>query len=511
MKLKDLMKGISILELRGNVDMECEISGIAYHSEQVQQGEVFVAIKGYVTDGHKYLKHAKDNGAIFAIVEDLKDVYIPQIRVENSRQVLADISNNFYDEPSKKLNVIGITATNGKTTTSFMADEILKEAKVSEGIIGTVATRFNNTLIPSILTTPESLDLQKYFCQMERENVDTVVMEVSSSAEEMERVRNIDFDIVSFGNISREHIDQHGSFENYYREKSKLIQNVKANAVAILNMDFPEIRVLREQTKAQVLTFSLENQDYDFSIANLDLSTGHGKYIFYIHRDIQWRGRSIEKNSFPIELGTIGFSSVMNSVIAIIIALVMGIDIPSIQKALKNFRGVERRFELIYDEKFKILDDHFANEKNIDATMNSLLKMDYKNLHFLYAIRGNRGVEVNRESAERMCYWLKQLHPKRVMATLSRDQVGKKDEVSAQELEIYQKVLKSYDIDCPIYDTLEEAIYQVLSFAEEGDIVLLAGCQGMDQGAQFVMKYLLEKNLVDHVEEFTSRIKNRIC
>lgn len=511
MKLKELLKDISVLELRGNVDMEREISTIAYHTDDVKQGSIFVAIKGYVTDGHKYLKHAKDKGAVFAIVEELKDVYIPQIRVENSRFALADMAKNFYQDPSKELNVIGITATNGKTTTSFMVDEILKQASISEGIIGTVATKFNNTLIPSVLTTPESLELQNYFRQMREGGVDTVVMEVSSSAQELSRVRNIDFDIVSFANISREHIDQHGSFENYYNVKSKLIREAKSNAVAVLNMDFTQIAELAHQTKAHVLTFSLEDNQFDFGISNLDLSTGQGRYEFHVHHDIEWEGKRITKKSFPIELGTVGYSSVMNSVVATIIALILDIDVEHIQKALKDFKGVERRFELIYDEKFKILDDHFANEKNIDATLGTLTKMKYSHLHILYAIRGNRGVEVNRQSAERMCQWLDKLNPTTLMATLSQDQVSKKDEVSQSELEVFQQVLSQNHRECPVYSTLEESITQIISAAEEGDIILLAGCQGMDKGAQFVMNYLLAKNMVNNVEEFSSRIQNRIC
>lgn len=502
---------MDILEIRGSIDEERDISSIAYHTDDVRKDSIFVAIKGYVTDGHKYLKQAKNKGAIFTIVEDFKDVYIPQIKVSDSRKALADISANFYKRPSKNLNIIGITGTNGKTTTSFFIDEILKKAKIPEGIIGTVLTRFNDTKIPSILTTPESLELQKYFYEMNQAGIESVVMEVSSSAQELERVKNIDFDIVTFNNFSREHIDQHGSFERYYEVKSRLIKNAKKDAFAILNGDFEKIKVLKDQTKAHVLTFSLESLNEDFGITGLDLSTGRGKYYFHINRDLSIKDGILKKESFPIELGTAGYSSVMNSVVAIIVALVMGIDISVIQKALLEFQGVERRLEIIYDEKFKILDDHFANEKNIDSTLATLEKMNYNQLHILYAIRGNRGVEVNRESTLNMVKWLKKLNPTNLFATLSRDTVTKKDEVSGKELEVYRTIIRENEYTPIIYNTLEEGINRVLDCAEEGDIVLLAGCQGMDKGAQFVKDRLLQDHLVKDVDRFIYRIDSRIC
>ena len=148
-----------------------------------------------------------------------------------------------------------------------------------------------------------------------------------------------------------------------------------------------------------------------------DSSTGKGKFTFKINRDIKIKDFILEKSEFEIELGSVGYSSVMNSLVAIIIGLCLKIDTETIKRALKNFKGVERRFELIFDEEFKILDDHFANEKNIDATMETLKEMDYKNLNILYAIRGKRGVEVNSEITERLVKWIKVLNPKSLTAT----------------------------------------------------------------------------------------------
>lgn len=509
MKLKDILKDIEILDTRGQVNMDEEITNISYNSNTIKEDGLFIALKGQITDGHKYLKASKNHGAIAAIVEDFKEVYMPQIKVKNARKLMAKIAENFYGNPSKDLKVIGITGTNGKTTTAFMVNEILKAANKKTGIIGTVYTKFNDFIVPSLLTTPESCDLQKYFKMMKDEGVEICTMEASSSAQEAYRTQNIDFDIVTFNNLSREHIDQHGSFENYFKAKSKLILEAKKDAYAILNMDNEKIASLKDKTEAKVLGFSMGKLDSDFGISNIDLATGFGKFTLNINRDIEELG--LKKSSFDINLGTIGYSSIMNAVVAIIIALILKIPQEIIQKALFDFKGVERRFELIYNEKFKILDDHFANEKNIDSTMETISKMKYKNFHILYAVRGNRGVELNRENAERLSHWIKILKPKTFYASLSRDTVSEKDRVRDEELEVYKKVLAKNNIESKCFENLEDGICEILKNICSDDVLLLAGCQGMDKGAKFVKDFMLENNLVKDKKSFINRIDNRIC
>lgn len=511
LKLREILHGVEIISTKGAISEELEIPKIAFHTDDVGEGAIFVAIKGYVTDGHKYIAKAKERGAALAVVEDLSDVDIPQIQVENTRRTLADMADNYYHHPSGELNIIGITATNGKTTTAFMVEAILKGDKRETGMVGTVFTRYKDVRIPSILTTPESLTLQGYLRDMKERGITDVVMEVSSAGQELFRNKNIDFDVVTFNNLGREHIDQHGSYEKYFHFKSRLIRHAKKDAVAILNADDEKIISLKDRTEAQVLTFSLHGAEADFGIRDLDLSTGKGKFIFTIHRDLTVKGHNLKKSEFPVELGAVGYSSVMNAVVAIIVGLTQGIDPEVIREALNAFKGVERRFELIYDEEFKILDDHFANEKNIDATMETLKKMDYNHLHILYAVRGMRGVEVNREITERLVEWIEILKPETLSATLSRDIVTDKDRVTDEELDIFVKTLENHHVNCKIYDHLEEAIDEAIDRLHQDDVLLLAGCQGMDKGAGFVEKKLLKENKVKDIEGFTKRIDERIC
>ena len=214
-KLNDLFSNVEILE--SMYGKNADVFNIAYHTDQVVKDSLFVCIKGYASDGHVYLEKALGKGAVAAIVEEFQEeIKIPQYKVENSRIALASLSQNFYDHPSSKMTMIGITATNGKTTTAFMTDSILRKYGFKTGMVGTVVVRIGDEEIASELTTPESHDLQMYFKKMMDVNTSHLIMEVSSAALEMNRVYGIDYDIVTINNINRDHIDLHGSFEKYY-------------------------------------------------------------------------------------------------------------------------------------------------------------------------------------------------------------------------------------------------------------------------------------------------------
>ena len=509
MRLRDILEDIEILETKGNIDFDKDYENIYYNSKVVNKDGIFVAIVGYLTDGHKYIKDAIKNGASLAIVENFVNEDINQIKVKNSRYALADMGNNFYNKPSKKIKIVGITATNGKTTTSFMVDKIFRDTGLKTGLVGTVYTKYDDVVIPSILTTPESFDLQGIFSDMIKKKIEIATMEVSSSAEELSRVKNVDFDIVCFNNFSEDHIEQHGSLENYYKAKSKLILEAKKDAISILNMDFEEIKILRDKTQSKVLTYSLSSDIYDFSISNLDLSTGSGKFNFNINRDIDLGDIVLKKGSFKINLKVAGYSSVMNSVVAIIVALCQGVDIKTIQNSINDFSGVERRFELLLDNEFKVIDDHYANVKNIDVTMETLSKMEFNNLKMLYAIRGSRGVELNKQTAILTAKWLKKLGEDHLYVTLSKDSVSKKDEVLEKELEVFSEVMKEYGIKFTLYDNLKDGVISVLRDINKGDLILLAGCQGMDKAAKYMYDYLKTTNI--KISGLKDKIINRIC
>lgn len=508
MKLSEVLKGI---DLATPLQNDIDIKELAYHSGKVEKDSLFFCIKGYKTDGHKYLAVAKEMGAIASIVEHIQpNIDILQIPVTNSRIALAKAASNFYGNPSSKMNLIGITATNGKTSTSFMVNSIIETAGNRTGLIGTVIVKNGNITEPSDLTTPESLDLQKFLFDMNNNQCSFVTMEVSSSAMELHRADSVDFDVVALNNISREHIDLHGSFENYLKVKSDLIKKAKQNSFAILNSDDVYSSSLAEITNAKVITFSVENSNGNISVSELDLSSGTANFQVNINNPEIFEKFNNQSN-FKVHLSVPGYHSVYNSMSAIAITLALGIDINHIIEGLKKFNGVERRFECIYDNLFKIFDDHFANIGNIDVTMNTLTKMNFSKLHLVYAIRGSRGKTVNYENAITIVKWAKKLGLKEITATLSKDFVNEKDTVTDEEIFAFNDALKNSNIKVNFEENLKDAVKIPLDSVSNNDVILLAGCQGMDYGADIILREIKKRNPNLNSEKHFAPLKNRVA
>ena len=509
-KLSELPKYIEVIKYLN--EKEIDIEGISYDSGRVKEGDLFVCIKGYKTDGHRYIPQAIENGAKAIIVEDIQDIFeIPQIQVKDSRKALSALSAIFYDYPSKDMKVIGITGTNGKTSTSFLANSILENHRLKTGLIGTIMVKYGDYLNPSILTTPESLDLQKYFYQMKKENVSHAIMEVSSSALELSRVADVDYDIVAFNNISREHIDVHGSFDEYFKVKSSLIKNVKENGWAVLNLDCPYSSSLINETKGNVLTYGIKDKNGELSIRDLDLSTGRGKFTVELSKSLIVGKTEYKPQNFRIELGVPGYHSIYNSLVAISIGLLCEVPISTIQEALSSFTGVERRFQFIYDEDFKIIDDHFANVGNIDVTMETLSLMDYSNIHLVYAIRGNRGVITNSENAETIAKWAKKLGIKGIIATKSVSHVMEKDRVSNDEVRVFKEIMDREGITVYLYNELPHAIRSCFNqcFFRRYYIIGRLSGYGLWCSNSFEALYKLRPDL--NKEKLLGPLKNRIA
>ena len=510
MKIQELLNELEIIEVRNPIGDE-RVTGIANHTKDLEKGNIFVAIKGYITDGHKYIETAASQGAVAVLVEEFDyDSEIAQYKVANTRTALSIISDKYYNHPSKGLRVIGVTATNGKTTTTYMLNDIMELAGFKTGLIGSVINKIGAEFIPAVLTTPESLDLQKLLSKMKEESVEKVAMEVSSSALELSRVNNVDFDIVSFNNFSREHIDQHGTFEKYWEAKSSLIINAKTDSYAILNLDDEYSSSLIDKTKAQVITYSLKEELGNFYCKDLVIAKGRATFTVIINKPYEAFGREIEKDEFQIVLGVPGYHSVANAMAAIAIAITDGISIEVIKEALLYFNGVERRFQYIYENDFVIIDDHFANKGNINVTLETLRHMDYNKLHLVYAIRGNRGVTVNRENAETVVAWKDRLRINEIIVTKSSEVVTSKDLVSNEEEAVFDEVMNKTDIIIHKYNRLDEAIKYSLNGVEKDDIILLAGCQGMDHGGKVALDYLHVLKPELPIEDLYKPIINRV-
>ncbi|SFJ74461.1 UDP-N-acetylmuramoylalanyl-D-glutamate--2,6-diaminopimelate ligase [Paenibacillus sp. UNC496MF] len=488
-KLQDLLQAITITDTFHAGDSE--ITGISYHSQKVEPGQLFVCITGYSTDGHKYLGDAVKRGAVAAIVERIQpEIDVPQYVVPNSRIAMARLASAYYGRPADRMTMIGITATNGKTSTTYMTNAILERHGFKTGMIGTVVVKIDEERIPAELTTPESLDLQAYLKRMVDAGVSHVSMEVSSAAQEANRVESVDYDIVCFNNLSREHIDSHGTFENYFAAKSKLIRGAGERSFAVLNLDDEYAASLATETRAKVITFGMRSGEGTLHCKDLDLSTGRAKFTVEILKAFEANGVRHEPGEFRVDLRIPGLHSVYNSMAAIAIALLCGVSVATIQETLRTFGGVERRFQFIHEDAFTIIDDHFANPGNIDVTLETLRYMDYEDFHLVYAIRGARGPIINRENAESIVKWMNRLERRELIATRSRSHVNRHNVVSDEETDVFLEVMNEAGIEVKLFDELPDAIGAALGEAKRGDLILLAGCQGMDPGAEIALQLL---------------------
>lgn len=490
--------------------MNIDIEKIAYHSMEVTTGTLFVCIRGYQTDGHNYAKSAVEEGANAIIVEEfIEGIDVPQIKVANSRIALAVIASNFYDQPSKDLRLFGVTGTNGKTTITYMVDKLLADHGIKTGLIGTVMIKINDTAEESVLTTPESADLQRYLAKMRDEKVSHVSMEVSSSALDLKRVAETHFDIVAFTNISHDHIDLHGSFQNYFDAKASLIRNASKNSIALLNVDEPLLLPLIHQTEAEVVTFGIDNTSGTVYISDIDLSTGKPSFTVNITRPLQTlSGMKISPMSFRIDLNIPGYHSIYNATTAILTALLNDVPAEVIIRGMSEFEGVERRFHILYDKEFTVIDDLMLNANNVSSCFDAIEELDYDTLHVVHAIRGSNGTELNKNNAETMAIRLRQLGIDKIILTTSRSHVRDKDQVLEDELDIFLSVMKESDIKVDLFEELEEALSLGLQGIKHNDLLLISGARGMDHGARLCLE--LMKKMYPYVDkEVISSVLNK--
>ena len=346
MKLKDLLIDLSGLKARGDLDIN--IKGVACDSNKVQKGDLFVAIKGFEYDGHKFINEAIEKGAVAILIEegcDLKSFKVKEdttvVMAKDTREALAIVSCNFYKNPSKKFKLIGITGTKGKTTTSYMIKEILEKAGKKVGLIGTIEACINGKkLKTNDRTTPESLELQELFSKMVEEKVEVVVMEVSSQSLKLHRVDGCDFDIVVFTNFSEDHISkiEHPNMEDYLQSKLKLFQMCK---VGIVNADDVQgSKIPRLFPESTITTFGIDN------FANV-----MARDVTVTNTYADFKVKLTDRNE-RVKVGIPGRFSVYNSLAAICVAKKFQVSPEVIKEALLEVR-VPGRSEMV-DNKLEI-------------------------------------------------------------------------------------------------------------------------------------------------------------
>ena len=327
---------------------DVDITGISYNSQLTKKGDIFLCIRGEMSDGHKYAQDAVDKGAAAIFCEEELNINCPQIIVKDTKRTMAAIAAVFYDEPSKELNLIGVTGTNGKTTVTHLIQKILEENNEKCALIGTLGYKLSSTdkYKDAKHTTPQPPELQRDLRLMADSGIKNVVMEVSSHSLEQNRVGFCCFNGAVFTNLTQDHLDYHITMKNYFKAKAILFENLKKGDFAIINADdeYAEdfISVIPEGVR--IYKYGVKN-NADIKAENIDFSVDGAKLTV-----------SFNSKSREITLHLNGMFSVYNALAAFAAAIAMGIDDNVIIKALENTKSVAGRFEIVSKRPLVIVD-----------------------------------------------------------------------------------------------------------------------------------------------------------
>ena len=371
MKLAEIVKTVKPLAVVGTLDQE--ITGITCDSRRVMPGNLFVAVRGGRTDGHRFVEAAIDRGASAVVLERdaASNPRATRIKVRDARRSMAQASAHFYNHPSQGLKVVGITGTNDKTTTAFMVRAIVEAAGIPCGLLGTVQYQIGQRVIPASRTTPDSVEIQDMMSQMLRAGCGSVSMEVSSHALDQQRVAEVDFDVAVFTNLSQDHLDYHGTMEDYFKSKTRLFSalgTVRKAGCAVVNADnaYGSELIKRLGGDHAVLSYGVSSAAV---IRAEDVCVSAEGSYFVVHTP---------RGSIPMSLPLLGRYNVSNALAAIGASHVLDIDLPTTESALAQFRSVPGRIEAVeVPENYKVFVDyaHTADAlRNVLATISELTR-----------------------------------------------------------------------------------------------------------------------------------------
>ena len=460
MELKKMLVGLEGLKVRGSLDIE--ISGVESNSKNVKRGDLFVAIKGYMSDGHEFIEEAIKQGAMAVMIEegcDLKKFKIPEeiviIMAQDTREGLAILASNFYGNPSKKFKLIGVTGTKGKTTTTYMIKEIFEKSGKKVGLIGTIATYINGEKIKDgDRTTPESLEIQKIFAQMVDSGVEIVVMEVTSQSLKLHRVDGCDFDIVIFTNLSEDHISpkEHANMQEYFETKLKLFNMCKTG---IVNADdLHAAKIPRLFPDSNITTYGIDN------FANV-----LAKDITITNSYVDFKVKIKDRNE-RVKTGIPGRFSVYNSLAAICVAQKFAVDPEVVKEALLEVR-VPGRSEMV-DNKLEIpiMIDYAHSPESLENILQAAKSYTRGRVISVFGCGGDRDTSkrpMMGEISGRIADY--------TIITSDNPRTEKPESIIEQIEQGIEKTKGKYEV---IVDRTE-AIKKAIKMANKRDIIILAG------------------------------------
>ena len=381
MELKRIVEKINPKEI---INMKnTEIIGISYNSKTIKSHEIFVCLKGEHVDGHDFAQMAFEKGAAALVCEKPLNIEIPQLIVESTQSAIADLADCFYRSPSKSLNLIGVTGTNGKTSVTHLIQKIMEYNKQKCGIIGTLGYKLHSEgdYFEAKHTTPQAPELQATLDRILQNEIDNVVMEVSSHSLDQHRVKNCAFKGAVFTNLTQDHLDYHITMENYFNSKAKLFEGLADNTFAVINLDDKWGKRFLERTskKAWVKTYAIK-KTADVMAQNVEFKADGAKFTCVTGN-----------KSLDIKLHLNGLFSIYNALAAITTALCMGVDLETIKEALEGTRGVSGRFEIVHANPMVIV-DYAHTPDGLDNILRAARELvsDGGELICLFGCGGNR-------------------------------------------------------------------------------------------------------------------------
>lgn len=455
-RVKDIFNGISYRS-----DKDCpgiDVKRITDDSREVKDRDLFIASRGYNTDGYKFIDKAIEKGA--GIIVSDRSFKAPEgvkkIIVEDARASLPVIADNFYGHPSRHLKLIGVTGTNGKTTITYLLENILKIAGKKTGVIGTINYRINEKSIPATNTTPGPLKLQSLLSEMLKKKAQYIVMEVSSHSLEQNRIGCIRFDVGIFTNITKEHLDYHKTVKNYFKAKAGLFERLKENGIAVLNNDDSMVASLKKQIRKKVLTYGIK-KNADITAKGIKLSMESSSFVI-----------KTPKGSFSVTTKLIGRHNASNILASVAVSIALGVGLDNIKNGIESFNIVPGRLEPVESgQPFKIFVDYAHTEDALHNVL-SLLK-DVAKEGRIITVFGCGG---NRDRTKRPLMG-------NVACRFSDRVVVTSDNPRFEDpLSIISEIEKGVRDKFTNYDIVPDrrtAIDKALRLARKGDVVVIAG------------------------------------
>ena len=482
-KLKDILKGIYYQVLSGSLDLE--INDIKYDSRNLAPNDLYVALIGYNTDGHNYIKDAIKNGAKAIIVSKIIDIKedVTVIKVDDTRLALAYASANYFDHPATKLHLIALTGTTGKTTTTHMIKDMLNYSGISCGLIGSQGIKYNDLVIHTNNTTPESYEIHKYFREMLDAGITHVVMEASSQAFKLNRLAGIIFDYGVLTNVTTDHIGpgEHTSHEEYVACKNKLFLNSRE---IISNSDSKYLDEVLKGAEVPITTYGI-NKEADLKVANINLI--NNKDFFGTEFSIEGLITESFKTCMPGEF------NVYNSLCAILVCYKLGAKNKKAKEKLSTIK-VRGRMEIaLSTPKFRVLIDHAHTEDGMKGLVKTLRSYKPKRLISVFGGGGNRPKERRYNlgeiigGASDLCIITEDNPRFEDLASINKDIKVGLDKVGAKYIEIPDRA---------------EAIKYACTNALDGDLILLVG-KGHEeyQDIKGVKYYFNELDVIDEIKK----------